>query len=203
MKKLAVSTLLLGSLLGLSTYVNAEEANTQTIKGENSATIEVNGILGMDNTKPDAPITEGSDEWINVSVPTKTIFYGTSSKTGATIKSPEYSITNNSGRPVKVEVVDFKLSGDDNLKSTSLNLDLGVKNGSQTNLITSGVLATPNAVLGELANSEGKLTEAGATNQSKALTFNYSGTYDGTKLDNKELTANYNLVLKFTTLSFK
>lgn len=200
MKKLAISSLLLGSLVGLGLNVSAED-NSQTIVGENEATIEVNGTLGADNTKPDAPINEGDNDWINVSVPTKTVFYGVAKTAEAPVKSPEYTITNNSGRPVEVSVSKFSLNGEDNFKETNLNLQLKPSVEKSVDLIKAGVIDVSETVIGNLANTEGKLTKEGDDGQPKAMTFSYTGSYDGTKLDASTSTT-YNLVLKFKAVSF-
>lgn len=199
MKKLAISSLVLGSLVGLGLNVSAEE-NTQNIIGENNATVEVEGTLGMDNTKTDAPILEGNDEWINVTVPTKTIFYGTSTQAEAAIKSPNYTIKNNSGRPVEVSVGSFSLKGDDSFKDAQMNLQMNADD-KKVELIKASTVEATETPVGTLANSEGKLTKDDEGGKPQSLTFNYTGTYDGTKIT-KELTTNYNLVLKFKAVSF-
>lgn len=203
MKKLAISSLVLGSLVGLGLNVSAEE-NTQNIIGENNATVEVEGTLGVDNTKTDAPVLEGNDDWINVTVPTKTIFYGISTKAKAEIKSPTYTIKNNSGRPVKVSVGSFSLKGDDSFKDAQMNLQMNLPmtvDNNKVDLIKASKVEATETLVGTLANSAGKLTKDDEDGKPQSLTFNYTGTYDGTKIT-KELTTNYNLVLKFKAVSF-
>lgn len=199
MKKLAISSLVLGSLVGLGLNVSAEE-NTQNIIGENNATVEVEGTLGVDNTKTDAPVLEGNDDWINVTVPTKTIFYGISTKAKAEIKSPTYTIKNNSGRPVKVSVGSFSLQGNDSFKDAQMNLQMNVGK-NKADLIKASTVEVTETPVGTLANSAGNLTKDDEGGKPQSLTFNYTGTYDGTKIT-KELTTNYNLVLKFKAVSF-
>ena len=95
---LVATTLIAASLIADKTFAD------QTVQGT-SATVAVNGTLGADNTNPDSKIPEGDDNWINVTVPTSTIFYNT--PTNSTVKSPTYKIVNNSGRPVDVSATAF------------------------------------------------------------------------------------------------
>ena len=103
MKKILCGLLLMGFLSGGAASVFAAEVN-----GTDSASITVDGSLGQDNTDENAPnIDEGSNDWINVTVDTANIFYTTKESQHKTITSPDYTITNNSGRAVKVSVLDF------------------------------------------------------------------------------------------------
>lgn len=52
-------------------------------------------------------IPETDVDWINVTVPTDTIFYSNGGDT--VIKAPKYDIVNNSGRPVKTVLKVFPL----------------------------------------------------------------------------------------------
>lgn len=96
MKKM-ISLLAAVSLLCMAIPVNAEVLN-----GEAEQKIEVKGTLGEDNTDSEAEINEGSEDWINVTVPTATIFYSVGTAENSTIKSPNYEIINHSGRPVNI-----------------------------------------------------------------------------------------------------
>lgn len=185
-----MKTILLGSLI---TTVSAAalllsgtaSADTTTLNdGTNNADIQVNGTLGADNTDPSAPIPEGSDKWINVTVDTATIFYNTSTSTDIT--SPSYSIKNNSGRPVNVKVNSFTQK--DNVPITSigaLNLNLtrsktasNPATTSTTALISKGALTTDysSAATTTLANGDGQLASSDAKGAfSNTGTFSYSG----------------------------
>ena len=100
MKKL-LSTLLISTAV----FGGAQIVAAQDVIGAGEADIAVNGTLGANNTDPGSTIPEGDTDWINVTVPTETIFYNKA--TDATIKAPTYDITNNSGRPVTVSVKSF------------------------------------------------------------------------------------------------
>ena len=71
MKKL-LSTLLVSTAV----FAGAQAVSAdQNIIAETDADITVNGTLGADNTDPGATIPEGDKDWINVTLPTETIFY--------------------------------------------------------------------------------------------------------------------------------
>lgn len=79
MKKKVIAGLLLSScVLGVAMPAFAQDGTEADLQedysGVDSVDIEVNGTLGADNTDPGATIPEGDDNWINVTVPTKTIF---------------------------------------------------------------------------------------------------------------------------------
>ena len=119
MKKILSGLLLIGFLSGGAASVFAAEVN-----GTDSASITVDGSLGQDNTDENAPnIDEGSNDWINVTVDTANIFYTTKESQHKNITSPDYTITNNSGRAVKVSVLDFTVdSGNlDNVDALKIN----------------------------------------------------------------------------------
>ena len=100
MKKL-LSTLLISTAV----FGGAQIVAAQDVIGAGEADIAVNGTLGANNTDPGSTIPEGDTDWINVTVPTETIFYNKA--TDATIEAPTYDITNNSGRTVTVSVKSF------------------------------------------------------------------------------------------------
>src|SRR5574340_1324906 len=117
MNKLLGLSLVATTLIAASVIADKALAD-QTVQGA-SATVAVNGTLGADNTNPDSKIPEGDDNWINVTVPTSTIFYNT--PTNSTVKSPTYKIVNNSGRTVDVSATDFTADSTKDRKSTRLN----------------------------------------------------------------------------------
>lgn len=186
--------------------ISAYAESTQTISdGTNNADVTVNGTIGADNTDPNQPIPEGSDKWINVSLDTATIFYNTSSDTS--IVSPIYTITNNSGRPVKVKVNKFTKTNTDSIEDIKdLNVNFK-RQGTQsknvkTNLINSGALSSlDNAENLELANTKGKFinsdTEDAGSNIAK---FNYSGSVKAKV--NKLTQPNFKMNLLFTPTSW-
>lgn len=207
MKKKVIAGLLLSScVLGIAMPAFAQDGteadSQQTIDGENSAEIEVNGTLGADNTDPGATITEGDDNWINVTVPTKTIFYNTAKD--PVIKSPDYKITNNSGRPVSVSLERFE-NDDTNTSLTlpssySLNLQVEgkqpISNIATSNTSTDFTTSTP---LIDLANKDGRMALADEVDaSSNVATFKYTGTATATT----QVQPKYTMTLKFDAVAW-
>lgn len=203
MKKKVIAGLLLSScVLGVAMPAFAQDGteadSQQTIDGENSAEIEVNGTLGADNTNPGATITEGDDNWINVTVPTKTIFYNTT--TDPVIKSPDYKITNNSGRPVSVSLEKFENDATNTSlplpSSYSLNLLVEGGTGVIPSIATSDTSTdfTTATHLIDLANKDGRMSATGNVNAgSNEATFKYTGTATATT----QVQPSYTMTLKF------
>ncbi|GHU42782.1 hypothetical protein FACS1894193_08680 [Bacilli bacterium] len=198
MKKL-LSTLLVSTAV----FAGAQSVSAdQNIVAQTGADIKVNGTLGVDNTNPGATIPPGDPDWINVTLPTDTIFYN---KTSApAIKAPTYDLTNNSGRPVKISVDAFTGTNTGLPGDFDLNLDVtGPATGNavataSTSLIAKGALQTPTNELITLANSvdqyvQGDTPVAIGTAVNNKATFTYSGTASQTSA----LTVNYTLKLKF------
>jgi hypothetical protein len=197
MKKV-LSTLLIATAAFGSAYAISAD---QTIIGTDTADVQINGTLGADNTDPGTTIPEGNKDWINVTLPTDTIFYNKATSATATpIKAPTYNITNNSGRPVKVTATGF--TGTNTALPTDFDLNLTVASlggltptTATTALVENGVLKpTLNSELITLANKEGKLTATGAVaaNSNKA-TFTYTGEATAATA----LKVAYTLTLKF------
>ena len=206
MKKLIAGLMLSSCVFGVAMPAFAQdgtEADTQqTIDGSdenggNSAVIKVNGTLGADNTDPGATIPEGDDNWINVTVPTKTIFYNTAAD--PVIKSPDYKITNNSGRPVSVSLERFE-NDDTNTSLTlpssySLNLQVEgkqpISNIATSNTSTDFTTSTP---LIDLANKDGRMALADEVDaSSNVATFKYTGT----ATVDSQVQPSYTMTLKF------
>ncbi|GCF95310.1 hypothetical protein NRIC_32010 [Enterococcus florum] len=204
MKKI-VSTMLLATLvLGAAPLAFAQDGTAperqNNVNGQGSAEIEVNGTLGADNKDPDATIPEEDVNWINVTVPTKTIFYNTADDPA--IKAPTYNIVNHSGRPVTVTANGFEAGEDNSVLPEDFDLNLAVSGNNvttaTTSLIAGGQLAENlNSELITLANNENHLTVDGAAGES-AATFTYTGT--ATVEEQLELT--YTLNLKFDAVSW-
>lgn len=206
MKKFMAGLLVSASMLGFATAASAAETDngdgTKVVTEAGTSTVPVQGTLGADNSKPDAGIDEGNTDWVNVTVPSTTLFY--SAGTATTIKSPTYTIENHSGRPVTVSVDSFnsQAAGGDLSKVASLNVALDAHLGSATTNVPVIDGGTPkgNAIgtkIGELANSEGKLTASGTAGQATALTFGYSGSF-AKGVVTSPITEMYDLGLKFT-----
>lgn len=119
MNKKIIGTMVVGLVLvGFASKVSAQ----QTINGNNglnSAEVEVKGNLGdQDNTDPGTPLPDGDDKWINVTLPTSTVFFAKSSPTKDfeliyTPDSMEQKIENHSARPVKVMLEKYDLVEND------------------------------------------------------------------------------------------
>ncbi|MHC5227901.1 hypothetical protein ACYSNW_06425 [Enterococcus sp. LJL99] len=203
---IVLSTIILGTAQLAFAEDGTEAGSQQTINGETSADIQVNGTLGADNTDPDATIPEGDANWINVTVPTKTIFYNTSSD--STIKAPTYSIVNNSGRPVTVTANGFTTVGQAPTvpNDFALNLLVTGTNGNtattaSTKLIENGALvASVNSPLITLANSKNQMlaTDPAASPVNNQATFTYGGNATATQQTSVEYTLN----LKFDSVSW-
>lgn len=208
MKKKVIAGLLLSScVLGVAMPAFAQDGteadSQQTIDGENSAEIEVNGTLGADNTDPGATITEGDDNWINVTVPTKTIFYNTAANTDIT--SPTYEIVNNSGRPVDFTIASFVND------PGNATLDPVLPDDYELNLVITGKPAvkvatkdtdsnyTSTEPIMRLSNSKGMQTSDGnAVVGSNKVDFHYTGsaTPEG------QVQPKYTMTLKFDAVAW-
>ncbi|GGC92955.1 hypothetical protein [Enterococcus wangshanyuanii] len=207
MKK--TNLLVTAAMLSLSVTGLTHTALAQTIDGENSADVIINGTIGkLDNTDPDTNIPEGSDEWINVTVDTATAFHTTTASAHKNIESADYSIVNNSGRGVAVTL--NTIAGTPtyvdtltiNAKGTGL-----VNAPTATNLVASKALVdlSSSPVWMTLANKDGRLnidTDAASAYANSAKFY-----YTGTTVDNlpadvdQTATAeNYTLTLKFTSI---
>lgn len=196
MKKWIASLTISAGILGFSTTALAAEIN-----GESTGSIPVQGTLGADNTDENGGIDEGNEDWVNVTVPSKTLFY--SSPGEDVIKAPTYSIINNSGRPVTIQANGFTLNGANGInQDTNLAVKLDATAGSSSNstlIIENGAAKgqLSNVQIAELGNNKGKLTSTAADGSAPSeMTFTYSGTLNGSKVTTKQV-SNYNLKLRF------
>lgn len=191
------AAVLVGTMItGVGTSVSAAEI--QTIIGENAGSIQTKGLLGnSDNTDPGETLPEGSDKWINVTLPTAVVFNSDETTENTTIISPSnYKVTNNSGRPVKVTLASFDTVTE---HAALTNLNLVTAGGGQqipeTVLVGEG--AQQNVELAKLAAVEG---------ETKAFfNFQFTGAVDTEKLPVVEEQqasekVEYNMVLKFQAL---
>ena len=178
MKKIVLSTLMLGASIGVGSVALAANQN---FDGQDNANIVVNGTLGADNTKANAGIDEGQNDWINVSLDTATIFYNKAGKTDIT--SPQYNIENKSGRPVEVAVGNFSHKDGSDPSTDIKSLKLNVTNTGSNQTVGSDLFSAPGTIkdpntdaLLTLANDEGVTAKGGAAvpNSNKA-TYNFSG----------------------------
>lgn len=176
--KLLAASILVLSLTGGSVAL----ANTQTIdgrEGDTSGDVQVNGIIGsFDNTTP-GPDPEPTDEWINVTIPTKALFYTTEASNHTDIEAPTYNVTNNSAKGVTVDVSQVKDAQDiaeiDELKINNIEL------------INSGATSLTAEELFELGDN---------TTATKSDSFTFTGTATPTDPD-AEVNPSFKLVLSF------
>lgn len=193
-------------VLGYNGQVFAAEGQLQTIdgtKGQDSAEIITRGNLGeIDNTDPDTPLPDGDNRWINVTLPTEVIF---ESKDSETITSPKnYEIINNSGRPVKVDVDKYVITGGNGVPAlTSLNIKRygGFEGNPVVNLV-SAKAETKEYKIGKelvrLANKEGKFADK--VDAAKSTNFEFTGTMNKEELSEKQNYVESKLSFKFTSL---
>lgn len=199
MKKKMMAGLLVAAfgVVGFSATSLADETSTIDGRdnGKDTADITINGNLAADNTDPDSGLPEGDPVWVNVTVPTVTSFWNT--PTQAAFQSPNYTITNNSGRPVTLATTAFKQN---NAGSAALPSDFAlnaVLNDTTTvQLATAGALAfTPNNNLLTLANKQGKMTAAdSAVTDSNKASYKYTGSANVSS----SLKPQFQLTMKFT-----
>lgn len=197
MKKI-IGLLALSSMMFLALPVSAQE-----IVGQDTGDIPINGTLGLDNTDETAPIVEGNDAWINVTLPTDTIFYSTNTELNAPITSPDYTITNNSGRPVKVMYNKLVKSGGD---ADVVDYDVSLKGFATANpaIITAGAVTDNSGapiLLDTLANTNGKLLEADtADTHSNEVTYGYTGTVN--EALGATVNHNFDMTLEFESVAW-
>lgn len=210
MNKKVLGTILgIGTLatfgLGATTVHAAETINN----GTNTGDVQINGTLGQSNTDPEAPINEGSDQWINVTLDTATIFYNTAGST--TIESPDYGITNSSGRPVSVVATGITQTNSVDISSiSSLAVNLNRNDGgasSTASLVTDGTTGVTGATSFVLANNVGQIasTDEAATESStvtnNAATFQYDGTL--TSALSETIAPTFTMTLTFAAQSWE
>lgn len=198
------------SILGMMSLGTCAPAfANQTISGmdgETTGEIRTLGELGReDSTDPGSEIPDGDDRWINVTLPTEVVFYNTDGS--EEIKSSSnYEISNNSGRPVKVDLTSYRVANtNQNERQSIKELNLANASGVSFNpvqLIENGTeKVTTSQELVRLANSEGKIGTT--TDPSAKLTrFRFTGLVDADKLTADETTnIDSALNLKFTSLN--
>lgn len=187
MKKILSGLLMSGLLFG-GIAVHAADVN-----GDDSASITVNGSLGQDNTD------EGSKDWINVTLDTANIFYTTKASEHKTITSPSYTITNNSGRAVKVSASSFTVDSGNLTNVDALKISgndyAGAEQSVNLKSFAAGDFLT-------LANTNGKLnvTNDAANTYAKSTTYTYSGTTKDAYYKTKAEQTKHTLTLAFEAL---
>lgn len=185
-----------------SIMLMALPAYAEDIVGENSGDITINGTLGIDNTDEDAPIVEGDNAWINVTLPTETIFYSASPKELAPITSPEYTITNNSGRPVDISFKEIAKNG----TSKGANYEVSLQGFGKGNpkIIDGGEITAPPAsptLIHTLASVDGKLGEDDIPPlTANTVTFRYVG--EVTNAVVSTITESYTMTLEFKAVDW-
>lgn len=206
--KKAVASVLTGMVaLGISSPVFAAEGDYQTISGKDgqtSAEVITRGNLGeIDPTDPDTPLPEGDERWIKVTLPTAVVF---ESEDQETITSPKnYEIKNESGRPVKVDVASYNITGGDGVPAlTELNIkrSAGYQGNETVNLVT-GTASVKNYAINEefvrLADNEGNFGSVTGTG-ANTTNFEFTGKVDKDALSDKSNYVESKLNFKFTAL---
>lgn len=206
--KKAVASVLTGMVaLGISSPVFAAEGDYQTISGKDGQTsseVITRGNLGeIDPTDPDTPLPEGDERWIKVTLPTAVVF---ESEDQETITSPKnYEIKNESGRPVKVDVASYNITGGDGVPAlTELNIkrSAGYQGNETVNLVT-GTASVKNYAINEefvrLANNEGNFGSVTGTG-ANTTNFEFTGKVDKDALSDKSNYVESKLNFKFTAL---
>ncbi|WP_285124228.1 hypothetical protein [Lactococcus petauri] len=206
--KKAVASVLTGMVaLGISSPVFAAEGDYQTISGKDgqtSAEVITRGNLGeIDPTDPETPLPEGDERWIKVTLPTAVVF---ESEDQETITSPKnYEIKNESGRPVKVDVASYNITGGDGVPAlTELNIkrSAGYQGNETVNLVT-GAASVKNYAINEefvrLANNEGNFGSVTGTG-ANTTNFEFTGKVDKDALSDKSNYVESKLNFKFTAL---
>lgn len=214
--KVGTTVLLSSVILGLNApgLVSAD----QTINngsGENmtdEAKITTKGVLGeADNTDPGEVIPEGSDKWINVTLPTEVVFSSDENDEHKSITSPDnYKITNNSGRPVRVSLFSFE----EVANGTALtSLNLAPTDGSAFTVVplvagNEVVPPTEPVKLVDLADKAGNIAGEKAA---KDVSFKFTGVVDPAQLATPETetkaegmtkqNVEYNMTFKFKALT--
>lgn len=206
--KKAVASVLTGMVaLGISSPVFAAEGDYQTISGKDgqtSAEVITRGNLGeIDPTDPETPLPEGDDRWIKVTLPTAVVF---ESEDQETITSPKnYEIKNESGRPVKVDVASYNITGGDGVPAlTELNIKRSAGyQGNETINLVSGTASVKNYAINEefvrLANNEGDFGSVTGTG-ANTTNFEFTGKVDKDSLSDKSNYVESKLNFKFTAL---
>lgn len=201
MKKLLATLLITASVFNGISAVSAD----QTISEKQDADIKVNGTLGADNTDPNSTISENDKDWINVTLPTDTIFYNKA--TDSTIKAPTYDIINNSGRPVKVSMNGFTASASNPALPSDFTLNLNLNGNNVTTksikLVEKGALQSPTNEMITLSNSVNQYNSNDSVSElGKAVNNKASFTYSGTATAKTALKVGYTLSLKFDSVAF-
>ncbi|MGI1837251.1 hypothetical protein ACRPK2_07940 [Lactococcus garvieae] len=206
--KKAVASVLTGMVaLGISSPVFAAEGDYQTISGKDgqtSAEVITRGNLGeIDPMDPETPLPEGDERWIKVTLPTAVVFEAEDQET---ITSPKnYEIKNESGRPVKVDVASYNITGGDGVPAlTELNIkrSAGYQGNETVNLVT-GTASVKNYAINEefvrLANNEGNFGSVTGTG-ANTTNFEFTGKVDKDALSDKSNYVESKLNFKFTAL---
>ncbi|MBO0432695.1 hypothetical protein [Enterococcus sp. DIV0660C] len=203
-KKLLVSTLILGGVVLAPITASAweagetdpNEAGGQTIKGQDSGNVAVNGWIGAwDSSNPESPEpTDPEDPTvIDITIPT-TVLYANSvddaGKPTSTIISPTYKLTNNStSNDVKVSVEKFSSKN-----AVDIKQDLSV-------VATGEAAVTLQTKAGQMLNTTTKLVTVPKTSTKN---FAFTGNIDQSTFPTGDAAAalrpTYDMSLHFTAI---
>lgn len=198
--------IVLVSIVTLSLISPILASANQTLHNANEAEVSAKGVLGNpDNTDPGEAIPEGSDKWINVTLPITVIFNSDEKNNHKTIVSPtNYKVTNNSGRPVKVSLLSFnEKTANQTTALQRLNLTAIQSEFSEVVLIDNNSIIATETDLVVLGDKNGEIA---GKSRAKEFGFKFTGTVD-TKIlskDNeihKKEKAHYTMIYKFKALS--
>lgn len=188
---------------------------------ETSANIPTTGSLGFDNTVNPPVDPTDSNQFLNVTFPTKAAYYTDNKTDHKAIISAKHTIRNKSSRPVRVDVKSFDIRG------TATAADFGglqitadkTANGTGTdvagtpvNLITTGALAdfstaktlmTLDSPLADAPSydAQGKVVVADTFKGTATADYSFTGTTSGsTDFTKHAKQAESTMVLEFTPL---
>lgn len=197
---LMLAGLALSASTGYTTYVSASVIDngdgTQTISGQQNSQIEFKGQIGeldpatTDPMDPDVP-GPGTD-WIKVNLPTKVVYYSTSTSKHQTIDSGDYSVSNLSVYPVDVQITGFV--GSDGVSAPNITKigNLSLKSGSTSiDLVKSSIAQTPNASIFKLGADTANINKQDNTSLAPSNTFKVEGlTTPGVDLSQRSILDN-------------
>lgn len=202
LNKKLVGTALVGLMaVGFAAPAFAQTQTIDGLKGETEGRIKVTGNLGeIDNTDPEEVIPDGDDRWINVEIPTAVVF-ATDNKDN--IVSPEYKITNKSGRAVSVEVAEYTI--DETVSHEKALEALTELNIMKKGVADSKINIAENGVSTITAADDPKMFDERIDAEGGETTFLFNGKSDSSKLagldkETEKATVASELVLKFKSL---
>ncbi|MBP1039431.1 hypothetical protein I6N95_00285 [Vagococcus sp. BWB3-3] len=132
------------------------ENNSQTIKGQETGEMELKGWFGTfdptEDPDPELPQpNENGKEWIDVTMPSTVLFGSLATDNGA-VYSPNYQITNNSAKGLKVSATQLTSS----TPLADLELDMKIQDG---NNLGGAMLTVPLITTGGMLSETTEMTQ--------------------------------------------